>query len=93
MTYYSAKGLDFEYVFIPFANEKNMAPLLERPGTTVERAMTLFMVAMTRAKENLTFTYTGELSRFVRSFQDKCSQIDLSDRNSSSTTSENVWGF
>ncbi|WP_297127661.1 3'-5' exonuclease [uncultured Porphyromonas sp.] len=93
MTYHSAKGLDFEYVFIPFADEKNMAPILERPGTTVESAMTLFMVAMTRAKENLTFTYTGKLSRFVRPFQDKCSQIDLSDRSSSSTTSENVWGF
>lgn len=93
MTYHSAKGLDFEYVFIPFADEKNMASLLECPGTTVERAMTLFMVAMTRAKENLTFTYTEELSRFVRRFQDKCSQINLSERSSSSTTSENIWGF
>ena len=91
MTYYSAKGLDFEYVFIPFVDEKNMAPLLVRPGE--EKAKTLFMVAMTRAKENLTFTYTGELLKFVRSFQDKCSQIDLSDRSSSSTTSENIWGF
>lgn len=93
MTYHSAKGLDFEYVFIPFADEKNMAPIIERPGTSEESAKTLFMVAMTRAKENLTFTYTGELSKFVRSFQDKCSQIDLSDRSSSSTTSENIWGF
>lgn len=93
MTYHSAKGLDFEYVFIPFADEKNMAPIIERPGTSEESAKTLFMVAMTRAKENLTFTYTGELSKFVRFFQDKCSQIDLSDRSSSSTTSENIWGF
>lgn len=93
MTYHSAKGLDFEYVFIPFADEKNMAPIIERPGTSEESAKTLFMVAMTRAKENLTFTYTGELSKFVKFFQDKCSQIDLSDRSSSSTTSENIWGF
>lgn len=93
MTYHSAKGLDFEYVFIPFADEKNMAPIIERLGTSEESAKTLFMVAMTRAKENLTFTYTGELSKFVKFFQDKCSQIDLSDRSSSSTTSENIWGF
>ena len=54
MTYYSAKGLDFENVFIPFANEGLF--IHDNP----EKALTLFMVAMTRSKNNLYITYRGK---------------------------------
>ena len=52
MTYHSAKGLQFETVFIPcceFSDEKKRKPLY---------------VAMTRASENLYIMYSGILSNF-----------------------------
>ena len=73
MTYYSAKGLDFENVFIPFANEGLF--IHDNP----EKALTLFMVAMTRSKNNLYITYRGKPLQYVSSFSEErsiCTKIE-----------------
>ena len=59
MTYYSAKGLDFENVFIPFANEDLFIHKNQK------KALTLFMVAMTRSRKNLYITYRGKPLQYV----------------------------
>lgn len=62
MTYHGVKGLDFDNVYIPFANVD-----LFIPGDTYI-AQKLFMVAMTRSKNNLYITYTGTPLTYISSF-------------------------
>lgn len=69
MTYHGSKGLDFENVFIPFANS-----FLDRI------APNLFMVAMTRSKLNLFITYTGTPLKYIPMFsfdESICASMDL----------------
>lgn len=60
MTYHSAKGLDFETVFLPFLNDS-----LTIWRDDEDRARTLFYVAVTRSRLNLFLSYTGRPHRFV----------------------------
>jgi hypothetical protein len=62
MTYHSAKGLDFDYVYIPYCNNRLWISYED------SLSKTLFMVAMTRAKMNLVVTYTGTLHSYVQPF-------------------------
>jgi superfamily I DNA/RNA helicase len=71
MTYHSAKGLDFDYVYIPFCNDYLWISYNETLSKT------LFMVAMTRARMNLYITYTGSLHSYVRPFKDDCSKRQI----------------
>jgi len=90
MTYCSAKGLDFDNVFIPFAN----ASLFISPKEEI--AKTLFMVAMTRARENLYITYYGYPSDYLEKFKSNCAYIDIASTNASNsarTNNNNIWGF
>lgn len=66
MTYHSAKGLDFDYVYIPFCSDYLWISYNE------SLSKTLFMVAMTRARMNLYITYTGNLHSYVRPFESDC---------------------
>lgn len=66
MTYHSAKGLDFDYVYIPFCSDYLWISYNEALSKT------LFMVAMTRARMNLYITYTGNLHSYVRPFESDC---------------------
>ena len=68
MTYHSAKGLDFAYVYLPFCNERLWISYNE------SLSKTLYMVAMTRAKMNLYITYSGSLHSYVRPFEADCSR-------------------
>ncbi|MBQ7607209.1 MAG: AAA family ATPase [Desulfovibrionaceae bacterium] len=68
MTYHSAKGLDFDYVFLPFCNT-NFWVTYDR-----EIAKRLFMVAMTRVRMNLYITYTGFPHQYLQSFSNLCTQ-------------------
>ena len=66
MTYHSAKGLDFETVYMPYLSDL----------TTIwrdddARAKTLFYVALTRSRLNLTLSYTGTPHRFIRAIPDR----------------------
>lgn len=75
MTYHSAKGLDFDNVFLPF-----LAPNTFNSYFTE----TLFMVGMTRSKNNLYLTYSGSMHRYVKSFSDECTLIDIDELQNSS---------
>lgn len=73
MTYHSAKGMDFDNVFLPFMSSTTYI----RP----ENQKTLFMVAMTRSKMNLYITYSDYLHPLVENFESTCQRISL-DNNS-----------
>ena len=68
MTYHSAKGMDFDNVFLPF---------LSNDLFIQNDKETLFMVAMTRSKMNLYITYSGYLHHLVQRFESTCQKIDL----------------
>ena len=68
MTYHSAKGLDFDYVYVPFCNDHLWISYNQ------DTAKTLFMVAMTRARMNLYLTYTGSLHNYVQPFKNDCTE-------------------
>ena len=88
MTFHSAKGLDFENVFIPYAN----VSMYISPNESL--AKTLFMVAMTRSRRNLYITYSGYPSDYLDAFKANCSQIDISSTiQTPQSGSGNAWGF
>lgn len=67
MTYHSAKGLDFDQVFLPFMNMGSNFPFFSE---------TLFMVGMTRSKFSLTISYSGTMHPFLKRFEKDCIKID-----------------
>ena len=69
MTYHSAKGMDFDNVFLPFLSDD-----LEIARNNPE---TLLMVALTRSKMNLFLTYSGFLHALVKKFEATCQTIPL----------------
>ena len=77
MTYQSAKGLDFEHVYLPFASSNMFITYND------SRSKTIFMVAMSRSSKNLTITYSGQLSQYVSAFRSLCTEISP---NSPTTT-------
>ena len=70
MTYQSSKGLDFEHVYLPFANS-NMFITYNN-----ERSKTIFMVAMSRSSKNLTITYSEQLFQYIIPFRSLCTEIN-----------------
>ena len=89
MTFHSAKGLDFDNVFIPYANSSMFI------SSDESLAKTLFMVAMTRTKENLYITYYGYPSDYLDSFKSNCSKINISSTTNmtAKATAGSPWGF
>jgi DNA helicase-2/ATP-dependent DNA helicase PcrA len=65
LTLHGAKGLEFEAVFIPRLEEKEL-PIRQakKPGEIAEERR-LFYVGMTRAKRLLVLTWSGKPSRFL----------------------------
>ena len=66
LTLHRAKGLEFEAVFIPRVEEKELPckQSLRVPGAIAEERRLLY-VGMTRAKRHLAVTWSGKLSRFL----------------------------
>jgi DNA helicase-2/ATP-dependent DNA helicase PcrA len=69
MTAHGSKGLEFDYVYIPFANEeswigRNWGEYFVLPKATnkneIEDVRRLFYVALTRAKKHVTILYSDE---------------------------------
>jgi superfamily I DNA/RNA helicase len=92
MTYHSSKGLDFDHVFMPGLNNN----LYIVPDETLSK--TLFMVAMTRSRNNLYLTYCGYPHSYLRAFKEDCNHIDIHDslRDASTTrtnSGNNVFGI
>lgn len=71
MTYHSSKGLDFDNVFIPGLNRN----LFITYNSDLSR--TLFMVAMTRSRNNLYLTYSGYKHEYLQKFSSDCNSIDI----------------
>ena len=81
MTYHSSKGLDFDNVFIPFLNRGLFITYDE------DLSRTLFMVAMTRSRNNLYLTYSGMKHDYLQKFSSDCNSIDIhSNLNQQNTT-------
>lgn len=90
MTYCSSKGLDFDNVFLPGLNNSLYISSNERLSRT------LFMVAMTRSRNNLYLTYSGSRSAYLAKFADDCSKINIHDALSGqigSTSKNNIFGI
>ena len=84
MTYHSAKGMDFDNVFLPFlSSDLNISRRddFSISGRDENLEKTLFMVAITRSKMNLYITYSGYLHHLVRKFESTCQRIDLNQLN------------
>lgn len=88
MTYHSAKGLDFDNVFLPFCNAGLY--LANNEGI----AKTLFMVGMTRSRNNLYITYHGYASDYLNAFRGNCQVISIGGQTPPPfSTPSNPWGF
>jgi superfamily I DNA/RNA helicase len=59
MTYHSAKGLDFDYVYLPMVNDEMFI------HSNVD---SLLLVALSRSKSGLFISYTGSLHRYLHKF-------------------------
>lgn len=70
MTYHSAKGMDFDNVFLPFlssSRHERFSFFLPKP----------LMVALTRSNLNLTLSYSGESMACIDAIRDVCVSIDI----------------
>ncbi len=88
MTYHSAKGLDFDNVFLPFLNNNfHISPI-------ASLSKTVFMVGLTRSRMNLYLTYSGIKHPYLNSFSNRCYNIDIH-RNLSgnNNTGTSTFGF
>ncbi len=73
MTYFSAKGLDFDNSFLPFFDNSFYLP--------PDRLISVLIVAMTRCKKQLCITYSGMPHHIVYRFADDCVKFDISENN------------
>ena len=92
MTFHSAKGLDFDNVFLPCVDSS----MYIVPDENLSKR--LFMVAMTRSRNNLYLTYSGNKHRYLDSFSSQCNEINIKDFLASNNTfkpsnEENVFGI
>lgn len=60
ITYHSAKGLEFNTVFLPYLGEE----IFLRKDSNIEEERRLFYVGITRAKEDLLLTYSTTNKKF-----------------------------
>lgn len=68
-TYYSAKGLEFDTVFLPFLSERSWpnptdVENLGYPEAAAKDSMLLY-VGITRARATLVLTYSGEMTKLL----------------------------
>ncbi len=89
MTYHSSKGLDFDNVFLPGLTRSLYINSNERLSRT------LFMVAMTRSRNNLYLTHCGTKSAYLANFAQDCSNINIHNalNGQSSTNGGNIFGI
>jgi DNA helicase-2/ATP-dependent DNA helicase PcrA len=65
LTYHRAKGLEFEAVFLPRLEERELPSKLSKTAATLAEERRLLYVGLTRAKRHLTVTWSGRPSRFL----------------------------
>jgi DNA helicase-2/ATP-dependent DNA helicase PcrA len=65
LTLHGAKGLEFEAVFIPRVEERELPVKLAKTDPEIDEERRLFYVGLTRAKRHLAVTWTRRPSRFL----------------------------
>ncbi len=65
LTLHGAKGLEFEAVFVPRVEERELPIRQAKKPHEVAEERRLFYVGMTRAKRHLAITWSGKPSRFL----------------------------
>jgi DNA helicase-2/ATP-dependent DNA helicase PcrA len=65
LTFHRAKGLEFEAVFLPRLQEKELPSKQARTDAEIEEERRLLYVGLTRAKRILWLSWTGKRSRFL----------------------------
>jgi DNA helicase-2/ATP-dependent DNA helicase PcrA len=65
LTLHKAKGLEFDTVFIPRLEEKELPSRQARTSDEIDEERRLLYVGMTRAKRILWLTWSGKRSRFI----------------------------
>ncbi len=66
LTLHGAKGLEFEAVFVPRVEEKELPTRLAKSPAEIDEERRLLYVGLTRAKRHLFVTWTRTPSRFLR---------------------------
>ena len=65
LTLHGAKGLEFEAVFVPRVEERELPIRQAKKAHEIAEERRLFYVGMTRAKRHLAITWSGKPSRFL----------------------------
>jgi DNA helicase II / ATP-dependent DNA helicase PcrA len=65
LTYHRAKGLEFEAVFLPRLEERELPSKLSKTQAALAEERRLLYVGLTRAKRHLAVTWSGKPSRFL----------------------------
>jgi ATP-dependent DNA helicase UvrD/PcrA len=65
LTYHRAKGLEFDAVFLPRLEERELPTKLAKTEAAVAEERRLLYVGMTRARKHLALTWSGKPSRFL----------------------------
>jgi DNA helicase II / ATP-dependent DNA helicase PcrA len=65
LTYHRAKGLEFDAVFLPRLEERELPSKLSKTAAAIAEERRLLYVGMTRAKRHLSITWAGKPSRFL----------------------------
>jgi DNA helicase-2/ATP-dependent DNA helicase PcrA len=65
LTYHRAKGLEFEAVFLPRLEEKELPSRQARTDAELDEERRLLYVGMTRAKRHLALTWSKKPSRYL----------------------------
>jgi DNA helicase-2/ATP-dependent DNA helicase PcrA len=65
LTYHRAKGLEFEAVFLPRLEEKELPSKLSKTPDALAEERRLLYVGLTRAKRHLSVSWSGKPSRFL----------------------------
>ena len=73
MTYHSSMGFEFDYVYLPYVN----SDLFISSNSEIDK--NVFILAMTRATQNLCFTYSGVMHPYLELIKDRCFKIEIND--------------
>ena len=65
LTYHRAKGLEFDAVFLPRLEERELPSKLSKTQAAIAEERRLLYVGMTRAKRHLAITWAGKPRRFL----------------------------
>ena len=65
LTYHRAKGLEFDAVFLPRLEERELPSKLSKTPAAIDEERRLLYVGLTRAKRHLTVAWSGKPSRFL----------------------------